>query len=158
MTTHRVVFGAFLMLGVLVAPSAVAQSSVPVRSIDDVSTLERWGMAVRRALIPGSRVFAPLYAYDHNLACDNGNNPPEELVEYNGPAAIVAEENGATVAYYHRSVDDALAAVRQGDWCNRENSWHLATTLPLDGDFTEQGRYLSRDVGRIETLLQRPPE
>ena len=155
MTTQRVVCSIFLALGVVVAASATGQPperAVPVRSIDDVGTLERLGMAVRRGLVPGSRVFFPFYAYD--IVC--GENAREELAEYSGPAFIVAaREDDSTIAYYYSSANAALDAVEVGGWCNRDGGrWHLATEHPLSGNFPEGGRYLSRDVERIEALAQ----
>jgi len=129
-----------------------AERAVPVRSVDEISTMERVGMALRRALIPGSRVFFPFYAYD--IVC--GENPREELATYSGPAFIVAaREDGSTTAYYYPSANEALDAVELGGWCERDGERrHLATEHPLSADFPEGGRYLSRDVGRIEALAQ----
>ena len=151
--TTRVVSGVFLAL-VLLTESAAGQ--IPVRSVDEVGTLERVGIAVKQALLPGLRVFFPLYAYEHELVCSEDRE--ENLAGAYGPAAIVTESNGVTIAYYYQTVAAAVMAVDRKDWCNREDlTWHVGTTLPLDdGVGVElQGRYLSTDVDRIEALLQR---
>ena len=94
-------------------------------------------------------MFFPFYAYE--IVC--GENPREEMAEYSGAAFIVAMERNGAVAYYHPSIDAALVTVEEGDWCNRDDdTWHLATEHPLG--FPEYARFLSRDVGRIEALVQ----
>lgn len=155
MTGCRVAYSVFLALGFTVAVSAAGQppeEGIAVRSVEEVGNLERLEMAVKRALIPGVRVFYPLYAYDRDLVCDEDQS--ELLIDHDGPAAIITRRNGVAIAYYRRSVDEALATVERDGWCDRSGEeWQVATVYPLGGDLQEQERYLSREVGRIEALL-----
>lgn len=155
--TQRVAFDALLLLlGVLLVPCAEAQDpteGIPVRPVRDVGTLERLGIAVRHALVPGSKVIAPLYAYNRGLACRE--TPLEQLGKHDGSAAIVAKQDKATVAFYYRTVDEAITAAKKDGWCEKDVTWHLATTYPLDSDIKEEERYLSQDVERIEARLRK---
>ena len=148
--SYRTVLGSVLLV-FLIASAARAQDPIPVRPIEDVTALERWGIAVARALVPGSQVIAPLYAYDKTIACD-----PDGLArlgEHEGSAAIVRRGN-TIVAYYYRNTTDAMAAAAQR-WCNDQSDWLFATSRSLGADAREVDRYITRDVTRVEAQLRR---
>lgn len=148
----RAVLGS-VVLTFLLASGARAQDPIPVRPIGDVTTLERVGIAVARALVPGSRVIAPLYAYDGDIACDSASDGHDSLGEHDGHAAIVSRES-RIVAYYYRNTTDAVAAAQQR-WCNDQSDWLFATSRSLGGEAQEVERYITRDVKRVDAQLRR---
>lgn len=155
--THRVVFGALLVLGVLLASSAATQlqDGIPVRRVSDVGNLERLQIAVTRALIPGSKVIAPLYAYDFGDLRDQKELQQE--LGNSGPAAVVVDMRSRGIhAFYYQNIGQAIEAMENDSRFqnNEDRTLHLATTYPLEGGFTETGRFLSRDVERVEAQLQ----
>ncbi|MCY4030482.1 MAG: hypothetical protein OXH75_29735 [Acidobacteria bacterium] len=149
--SDRAVLGS-VVLTFLLASGARAQDPIPVRPIEDVTALERVGIAVARALVPGSRVIVPLYAYERDIAC--GSDGHDRLGEHDGYAAIVSR-GGTIVAYYYRNTRDAVAAAQQR-WCNdHESDWLFATSSSLGDDAQEVERYITRDVTRVDAQLRR---
>lgn len=154
--TSRIAFVALPLLGAVLATSVAAQArKVPVegilvRPVGDVSTLERLQIAVTHALIPGSKVIAPLYAYDPSAF------RLSEQRSFDGPAAIVVDRDSEGIrAFYYPTIVDAINAMdKDSKFQNKEVKTFLATTYPLEGEFEEKGRYLSRDIEGIEAQLQ----
>ena len=165
---HGTVRCVVLMLGIVVVSSASAQVSriddaqdsdqgIRVRRVSDIGTLERLNIALTRALVIGAKVFAPLYAYSHELACVDGSDPDlaSVLDHHVGSAAIVdVGDTGVAHAFYYKNVQEAIASV--ADRCEEpiDGTWYLATTYPLNGGIEEEERYLSREVERIAARLQ----
>ena len=160
--THRVVFGALMVLGILLALGVAAQvpdsleDGIPVRRVSEVGTLEQLQIAVTRALIPGSKVIAPLFAYDPKSLSDLVRENPQQNDEY-GPAAIVVDMgSGGIHAFYYSTIKRAIEAIEKDSRFQNSvtDEYHLAITYPLKGGFKETGRFLTRDVERVEARLQ----
>lgn len=150
----------------LIAPKAIAQdlkgidgeilNGIPVRSIEDVAWTEKVGMLLERVLVPTRQVAAPLYAYDSSVACERDLRTL--LAGNDGAAAILVDFENADsrpVALYRPSVEDAVRYAESRLCGNGDASlpWYFATTHPLGG-IEEKGRYLSRDVERVEQKLR----
>lgn len=169
--TRYAVGGAVLSLGILLASSAGAQDSanaatqriadVVVRPVTEVGTLERVTIALTCAFIPGSKTFAPLYAYKRELACDESGDTNETIINHRGPAALVYEDKGVTRARYHKTTELAINDAKRSGLCNDDSdmAWSFATTYPLDSDdFEEEQRYISRDVEQVDRQLDARPD
>ncbi len=169
--THYAVSGAVLLLGVLLAPSAGAQDSanpatqgfadVVVRSVSEVGTLERVTIALTRAFVPGSKSFAPLYAYGRELACGASGDTNETVTNHRGPAALVYDDEGVTRARYHKTTELAIKDAWSSGLCrdDSDTTWFFATTYPLDSDdVEEEQRYISRDVEQVDRQLDARPD
>ena len=158
--TRRVALGG-LLLALAAAPVAAQPlphpaDGVVLREAGDITFFEHLGILAKRALVPGSRVVAPLHAYSSALACDRERI--RALVGHEGSAAVVARMGGDAVAFYYRTVDEALTATRDDGWCAfaAADDWYFATTLPLSGSReTAVEHYVSLDVGRIDARLDR---
>ena len=125
---------------------------VVLREASDVTFFEHAEILARRALVPGARVVAPLHAYDSDLACETDR--VAALLGHDGSAALVTTVGENMVAFYHRTVDDALRAVEDQRWCTpAERNWYFATTLPLRERADQH--YVSLDVERVEAQLAR---
>ena len=158
--TGRVALGGLLL--VLAAAPVAAQrlahpaDGVVLREAGDITFFEHLRILAKRALVPGSRVVAPLHAYSSALACDGERR--SALLGHEGSAALVARMGGDAVAFYYRSADEALTATRDDGWCAVADAdrWYFATTLPLRGSReTAVAHYVSLDVGRVDAHLAR---
>ncbi len=156
MTRRIVLAGLLVALGQ--TPSAAQPpenftiaGGVVLREASDITFFEHAEILARRALVPGARVVAPLHAYDSDLACDT--NRVAALLGHDGSAALVTTVGENMVAFYHRTVDNALRAVEDQHWCAPGRNWYFATTLPLREPADEH--YVSLDVERVEAQLAR---
>lgn len=169
--THYAVNGAVLLLGLLLAPSAGAQNfanpaaqgieDVVVRPVSEVGTLERVTIALTRAFIPGSKTFAPLYAYRPELACADSGDTNETVINHPGPAALVYDDKGVSRARYHKTTELAIRDAVSSGLCkdDSDRTWFFATTSPLDSDDIEElQRYISRDVEQVDRQLDARPD
>ena len=149
---------------VLVAAPSTAQPPDPtdgvvVRETSQLSWLDHLSILTKRAFVPGSQVVAPLHSYAHEPACDQEQAAP--LVGHEGPAALVTQLDGTTVAIYYRTVGHALRAARGHGWCNSSanpsawppNSWTFATTFPVP-TWDANHHYVSLDINRVEASMQ----
>lgn len=147
------------LVGCLFVSAAGAQPEpvrVPVRPVAEVSTWERVQIALTRALIPGAKVIAPLYAYDIALACDERYADERRAIgEHEGSAALVDIGAGAVASYYPTAAE-AVAAARDLDVCDSGAEWQFATTTPLEVGVVEEGRYITRQVEQVEAALAEP--
>lgn len=153
-----------LTLALAAAPSTAQPPPDPadgvvVRETNQLGWLDHLSILTKRAFVPGSQVVAPLHSYAHEPACDQDQAAP--LIGHEGPAALVTQLDGTTVAIYYRTVGNALRAARDHGWCNssanpstwRPDSWAFATTFPVrtwDADH----HYVSLDINRVEASMQ----
>ena len=165
--THHAANRVFLLLGILLVPGAIGEdpasastqrlADVIVRPVSEVGPLERVTIALTRALIPGSKVFSPLYAYGRELACGEGGDAKQTILEHSGPAALVHDDKGVTRARYYKTAELDIGDVKRSGLCGdgSDMTWSIATTSPLDSDdIEEEQRYISRDVEQVERQLQ----
>lgn len=130
----RVAFA--LQLSVLFVASVSAQipqllGGVVVRPTRDVGFAEKLEIAIKRALVPRSRVVAALHAYDPGIVCRDDRLG---LLEgHDGVAAIIVGSDSTTVALYYPTVSEAVTDARQ-HWCkDQTKTWSFSTAMPLSG-------------------------
>ena len=144
-----------LQLSVLFIASVSAQNpqlgGVVVRPTRDVGFAEKLEIAMKRALVPRSRVVAALYAYDTGIVCRDDRLG---LLEgHDGVAAIIVGSDSTTVALYYPTVSEAVTDARQ-HWCkDQTKTWSFSTAMPLSGGIQAESHFLTRDIEGIEARI-----
>lgn len=145
-----------LQLSILFISSVSAQNpqllgGVVVRPTSEVGFAEKLEIAMKRALVPRSRVVAALHAYHPGIVC--GDDRPGLLEGHDGVAAIVVGSDSTTVALYYPTVSEAVTDARQ-HWCkDRNETWKFSTAMPLSGGIQAEGHFLTRDIEGIEARI-----